>query len=272
MAFQKKEKTAAKKPGKRVLQKGQLLLGKAKGYFSFLASPFKYLSEKYRRWPRFLQICSLYLMVLLFAGAIFVWRSAQLRTINPYIENIKFTNPEDDCSSDIDADKQGGGEKEHKGEVNGVGQVAAVEPGSAEDLPAEQPPGSGAVWPLKGELLYSFGDHFKASLGKGQMHSTCKWIGIKAAPGDEVRSILRGTVKEIKNPRFPYGKEIIIEHEGSYKAYYGALQESRVKRGDQVDCGEVIATVSENPEGGETYLYLEIEENGRHVDPASILP
>ena len=277
MNSQKKGKAPASKFWKGIRAKGRFLFCKGKRFFSILALPLKSFKEKYRRWPRFLQVCSLYLLVLLFAGAIFVWRSAQLRTINPYIENIKFSEPESDYPlKENDKKQKEGGEKE--GEKDRTGEAAAAGTGSGGEMPednsAEAAPK--AVWPVSSrELIYSFNDYFKEILGYGQKYSACNWIRIKAKPGDEVHSILNGRVLRVKNTDKPsFAKEIIVEHEGGYKVYYGALEESKVKEGQQVVRGQEIATVRKNPEGKEkSFLHLEIKDkSGDYVDPESILP
>lgn len=272
MAPRKKGKVPAKKYWKRIREKGLFLFRKGKRFFSILALPLQSIKERYRRWPRFLQVCSLYLLVLLFAGAIFVWRSAQLRTINPYIENIKFSEPEDDYPLEESGKKQGPrGDKNSEGdETEETATAGAV---SGISTPEEEP-GSDAVWPVQGKVLFPFRSFREDTHidGKGRTYHSRKRIEIEARPGDEVRSILSGRVSRIINTDKPsYGKEIIIEHEGGYKVYYGALEESRVKEGEQVSRRQVIATVKKNPEG-KTYLYLRVEKNGKTVDPESILP
>lgn len=268
MGSPKKEKSSIKKFWTRLIQKMQPLAGKGKRLFLNLASPLKKLREKFLHWPRLVQAGSIYLIVLILAGGIFVWRSAQLRTINPYVEKLRFPELENDYLL------------EHENDVKNQDQEKQGEPVSASPVPLPADPGETPLsppkrWPLQGgELVYGYKDILatESCMAISSSHIYLGGIGIKALPAEKVHSISEGTVKAILDPGFPYGKMVVIEHADNLKVYYGALDQVYVKKGDQVALDEFIATVGKNREGKETYLYLEMQEDGRPVNPLDILP
>ncbi len=264
MSSSGKEKLSIKKIWTKLIQKGRFLISKGKSLLSALILTLKAVKAKIKGWPRIMQICSIYLAVLILAGAIFVWRSAQLRTINPYMENIKFPELEEDYLWEENAKQQ----DQEKSE-----EPLSVEPVPADSLenPAEPP----KRWPLQGgELVYGYKDilAMESSMAVSSSHIYLGGIAIKALPSEEVHSISEGTVKAILDHGFPYGKMVVIEHAANLKVYYGALERVIVKKGDHVAADEIIATVGKNGEGRETYLYLEMQLNGRSVNPLDILP
>jgi hypothetical protein len=271
MASKKKVKLPVKKFWTRFIQKGKLLLRKGKRFISILAIPLNFLKDKYRRWPRILQIASLYLLVVILSGAVYLWRSAQLRTINPYLEDkFNFKELEDE---DIPGNKEETLKQEEPAEAAEEEHEAAPPP------PSEKTAEASRIWPVKSrELEFGYSEIFEKEpyMAIISHHGFNDAIGIKALPGKEVHSIAAGTVKEILDPYLPYGKMLVIEHEDNLKAYYGALDQIYVGIGQKVARGEVIATVGQNPEG-DSYLYLQLkrhegEEDWVVVNPGEILP
>lgn len=272
MASQKKDK-ASGMAGPKIMETGRLLIRKGERIFSILASPFRLLKKRYLRWPRVLQICSLYLFVLLLTGAIFIWRSAQLRTINPYIENLEMSDLGD---SDLLKDgKRSAWGRDHREQQEGESETAAAGAGPGEILPREEPPARSpsVVWPVQGRVLREFGDPVAAvhADNKGQTFTRCRWLEIETKPGAEVVSIMSGTVERIISAGYP-GEALKINHENGRVAYYAALDKIMVTVGERISFGQAIATVRAGEKAGPTYLYLEIKEEGRPVDPREILP
>jgi len=250
---------------KRILQQGKRFLTNS----FFRVKDFgKHLWSRFRSWPRLWRMGLLYLLVVLLTGSIYLWRTAQLRTINPYSEKINFGELKDEELPD-------------KSSIN-VEQNRSEEPASAEPADPEEhalankAPEPPLGWPVEGRIvIFGYGNSTRevlARLDEAVKWSYSKGLGIKAASGEEVRSITGGKVKKINKRGKPYGKEVIIEHNNNLTVYYGALEQVHVEEGAQVAGGDPIATVKQNPEGKETYLYLEIEKNGRPVDPLDILP
>lgn len=268
MALHKKMKLLIVKVWTTFVQGGGIFLGKVKRVLSFLILPLKYLNNTYQRWPRIFRICSLYLLVVILSGAIFVWRSSQLRTINPYIGKLKFTELENDYLSE---------NNDKNMEQGKPGEPAATEPDPAEPVPEDEAAEPPLVWPVKGrEIYHAYNIYFNEELtclAQGSSYSFYQGLAIKADAGEKVYSISGGKVLRVNDIGKPYyGKEVIIKHDGNLKVYYGALDQVYVKEKQQVARGDIIATVKQNPEGEDTYIYLEIKENGLLVNPLDVLP
>lgn len=267
MASQRKANKWSKVLRAKCAGTARLLLYKGKRFFSILALPFRSLQKKYLRWPRVLQVCSLYLLVLMLTGAVFLWRSAQLKTINPYIENLKMTDLEDGFLP----------EKGAKGAVreqDGEDETATTGAGSGGEKPRKDPAAPlRVVWPAQGRVLREFGDPVAAAHmdKKGRTYSMCRWLEIETEPGAEIVAIMSGTVEKIISSGYP-GKAVKIKHENGRVVYYAALDKIKVAAGETVGCGQAIATVRPGEKAGPAYLHLEIREKGRSIDPRRVLP
>ncbi len=264
MASPKKESRPIKIFWTKFTRKSYVLIKKIKGIVPVLLLPLKSLKDAYQQWPRLLQIGSIYLLALILAGAIYLWRSAQLRTINPYTDKIIFAEIEEGILPGM----EGGNPV-----LKEPGDTAAVEP--AITGPEVQPPEPlpQPVWPVQGKVLRKFDDSCLESLAPLDYvrRRKCKWIEIEAAPGAEIGSMLAGSVEKIIGAGYP-GRALKIRHDNGLVAYYAAMDEIRVVEGQRVQCGENIGTVRQDDETALAYLYLEIWQEGRRIDPEAVLP
>lgn len=76
-----------------------------------------------------------------------------------------------------------------------------------------------------------------------------------------------GVVKEVKSSRIGYGKEIIIDHGFGYETLYAHLSKFKVKKGDVVKRGDVIAFIGNTGTSTAPHLHYEVIKNGKKVDP-----
>jgi lipoprotein YgeR len=116
-------------------------------------------------------------------------------------------------------------------------------------------------WPLKGGAVigrYSAAD----KLSKG--------IRIAATQGQPVYASLGGKVAFATNIR-GYGNLIILQHGTSHASVYGHNSKLLVKEGQTVSKGQKIAEAGDL-EADRPQLYFEIRQNGKPVDPLSVLP
>lgn len=264
MASPKKESLSIKIFWTKIIQKYRYYIGKGRRLVPTLLILIKFLKAWFKRWPRIIQIGSIYLFALILASAVYLWRSAQLRTINPYADKMKFTELEDEGLAGL---------QDINPELKESGEVAAVEPAitGPEVQPAEPLPQP--VWPVQGKLVRKFDDNYLESLAPLDYvrRRRCKWVEIEAAPGAEIGSIFTGSVEKIISTGYP-GLALKIKHDNGLVAYYAALDEIRVAEGQRVYCGETIATIRQDDERSLAYLYLEIWQEGRRIDPLAILP
>ena len=72
------------------------------------------------------------------------------------------------------------------------------------------------------------------------------------------------------------GTEIVVDHGNGLKTVYRFVTEAEgLKVGDEVEKGEVIATIAEangNEYKDGAHLHFEVLQDGKHVDPALHLP
>lgn len=118
------------------------------------------------------------------------------------------------------------------------------------------------------EIVSHFGNRYHPVKKKNQMH---KGIDYKAAIGTPILSVEDGTVLEVKTHDRGYGKHIIIKHEGDYTSMYAHLSEFCVEKGQKIKKGTLIGKVGTTGQSISPHLHLEIRENGKPIDPVSVL-
>lgn len=123
------------------------------------------------------------------------------------------------------------------------------------------PPPSSWRWPVEGTLLWGFGQSRRNPTG----------IGIGAGDGSEVRAAAGGTVVYSGGGLVGYGQLIILKHNDSYLSAYGHNKALKVREGEQVRAGQVIALMGRGP-GDRPLLHFEIRREGKPVDPLRYLP
>ena len=123
------------------------------------------------------------------------------------------------------------------------------------------PPPKGWRWPVDGALLWKFGQSRRNPTG----------IGIGGRDGAEVRAAAGGTVVYSGGGLIGYGQLIILKHNDSYLSAYGHNRALRVREGESVKAGQVIALMGRGP-GDKPLLHFEIRRQGKPVDPLGYLP
>ncbi len=126
------------------------------------------------------------------------------------------------------------------------------------------------IKPIEGEISKDFAkDHliYSDTLKEWTSHLG---IDIKANENSDVVSVESGTIKSIKNdPR--YGVTITIEHNDGFQSIYSNLQTSEmVVEGEQVDKGQVIATIGNTASfesKDESHLHFELLKDLTQVNP-----
>lgn len=116
-------------------------------------------------------------------------------------------------------------------------------------------------WPVKGGTVIR---RFSAAdkLDKG--------IRIAATQGQPVYASLGGKVAFAVNIR-GYGNLIILQHDSTHASVYGHNSKLLVKEGQTVSKGQKIAEAGDL-DADRVQLYFEIRQNGKPIDPLSVLP
>ncbi len=91
-------------------------------------------------------------------------------------------------------------------------------------------------------------------------------IDLEAPAGAPVRAIARGRV--VHAGWFKgYGNLVIVDHGEGYHTLVAHLASMKTAMGEEVDVGDVLGTVGDSGSLKGPYLYFEIREKGRPVDP-----
>jgi septal ring factor EnvC (AmiA/AmiB activator) len=117
--------------------------------------------------------------------------------------------------------------------------------------------------PVNGKIISLYGPYKNPKYNITNFRSG---IDIKAENGEPVRSVFQGKV--LYSSWFKtYGNMIIIDHGKNYYTVYAHLEEAFKAKGDDVETGEVIATVGDTGSMIGAKLYFEVRHHGKPVNP-----
>jgi murein DD-endopeptidase MepM/ murein hydrolase activator NlpD len=126
------------------------------------------------------------------------------------------------------------------------------------------------VWPVRGEVISSFGPK-----GPGQSKDG---LNIAAREGDPVLAAASGEVVYAGDQVAPFGKLVLIKHDGGWVTAYAHLSEISVKMKDRVSQSGVIGKAGRTGAVPTPQLYFEVryapsaKDKARPVDPMPLLP
>ena len=119
------------------------------------------------------------------------------------------------------------------------------------------------IQPVNGKIISLYGRYKNPKYNITNFRSG---IDIKAENGEPVRSVFQGRV--LYSSWFKtYGNMIIIDHGKNYYTVYAHLEEAFKAKGDNVETGEVIATVGDTGSMIGAKLYFEVRHHGKPVNP-----
>jgi murein DD-endopeptidase MepM/ murein hydrolase activator NlpD len=154
----------------------------------------------------------------------------------------------------------------------GAGQAPGTGAGTAR--PQGKPPGlpptlperySGDLqWPLEAGIVSS---EYGARWGK--MH---KGIDIAADVGEPVYAIADGDVIYADDRMRGYGNVVIVRHDRRRTSLYAHNSELKVKVGDHVTRGSLVALLGSTGHSTGPHVHFEIRDGDQPVDPRSVLP
>jgi lipoprotein NlpD len=122
--------------------------------------------------------------------------------------------------------------------------------------------GSGVLaWPLRGVLYARFGKKGK------EPHDG---VDLAAPAGQPVKVAAPGTVL-FAGEQKGYGLIVIVEHDGGLITLYAHNRDLRVKTGQKVREGQVVATVGDSGRTSGPHLHFEVRKDGVPVDPLDYL-
>ncbi|MFT3706957.1 MAG: M23 family metallopeptidase [Archangium sp.] len=147
-------------------------------------------------------------------------------------------------------------------QARGTGVVPVSAPEKKQPKLAKVGKGTGALeWPLRGVLYARFGKKGK------EPHDG---IDLAAPAGQPVKTAANGTVI-FAGEQKGYGLIVIVEHEDGLITLYAHNRDLRVKTGQKVRPGQVVATVGDSGKTSGPHLHFEVRREGVPVDPLDFL-
>jgi len=116
-------------------------------------------------------------------------------------------------------------------------------------------------WPLRGVLYARFGRKGK------EPHDG---IDLSAPAGTPVKTAAPGTTLYAGEQK-GYGLIVIVEHAEGLVTLYAHNRDVRVKTGQKVREGQVVATVGDSGKTSGPHVHFEVRRDGRPVDPLEYL-
>jgi murein DD-endopeptidase MepM/ murein hydrolase activator NlpD len=119
-------------------------------------------------------------------------------------------------------------------------------------------------WPLDAYIVSSeFGERW------GKMH---KGMDMAADVGEPVYAIADGEVIYAGDGLRGYGNVVILRHDKKTSSLYAHNSELKVKQGDQVKQGSLIALLGNTGHSTGPHVHFEIRDGDTAVNPRSVLP
>ena len=120
-----------------------------------------------------------------------------------------------------------------------------------------------SIWPAKGWLSSGYGMRLDPFTGYKEMH---RGIDIANHRGTPIIATADGRVASIgKNSGL--GKMVVLNHGYGFRTRYGHLHEIKVKRGQTVKRGDVIALMGSTGWATGPHLHYEVIRNGKTLNP-----
>jgi murein DD-endopeptidase MepM/ murein hydrolase activator NlpD len=119
------------------------------------------------------------------------------------------------------------------------------------------------AWPVSGNVSSRFGWR------DGRHH---EGIDIPANKGTPIRAAEAGRVVHSGGGLGAYGTVVILKHAGRYQTIYAHNRRNKVRAGDFVEKGDVIAEVGTSGNASGPHVHFEVRRDRRPLDPLSYLP
>ena len=121
------------------------------------------------------------------------------------------------------------------------------------------------VWqaPCFGEITSAFGQRDNPLGEGGQFHDG---VDIAVPENTEVRAVDGGVVLSCVNSD-TYGIKLDFITDGGYNVFYAHLNEIKVKEGDRISAGQVVALSGNTGDTTGPHLHFGVHKNGQPVNP-----
>jgi murein DD-endopeptidase MepM/ murein hydrolase activator NlpD len=120
-----------------------------------------------------------------------------------------------------------------------------------------------SIWPTKGWLSRGFGMKYDPFTNYKQMHAG---IDIADKAGTKIYAPAGGRVKKVARYKM-LGRLVVIDHGYGFQTTYGHLSEAKVKVGQKVKRGDLIALMGSTGYSTGPHLHYQVTRNGKYLDP-----
>ena len=121
--------------------------------------------------------------------------------------------------------------------------------------------------PLNGEITSPFGDRIDPITNKYSLHTGTDFA---AVVGTQIKSAITGTVVEVKKSNVSLGNYVRVKNSDIITTY-AHCSTIKVKEGDKVKQGDVIALSGNTGKSSGPHLHFEVTKDGRYVNPEKVL-
>lgn len=120
-----------------------------------------------------------------------------------------------------------------------------------------------SIWPTQGYVSSGFGQRISPFTGRQQQHT-----GIDVASPMETPIVATADgVVTFSGHLAGYGRAVVITHGFDLKSFYGHNKENKVKKGDRVKRGQVIALVGSTGYSTGSHVHYEVLVKDKPVNP-----
>ncbi len=120
-------------------------------------------------------------------------------------------------------------------------------------------------WPVQGPITSPYG--LRLVGWSAEVH---RGVDIAVRDGTPVLAMQGGTVV-FAGQQAGYGTVVVLHHHGSTYTVYGHLSQLKVKQGDHVAAGQIIALSGHSGNARGPHLHFEVRRWGEAEDPVPLL-
>ena len=128
------------------------------------------------------------------------------------------------------------------------------------------------LWPIEGKpRIASFFGWRKKGSRKNRGERMHEGIDISGVKGQKLFASAAGRVVDVAYVR-GYGRTVIVYHGGGWSTLYAHLSKYNVKKGQEVNSGDVVGLMGRTGRAQAVHLHFEIRKDGIPVNPVDYLP
>jgi murein DD-endopeptidase MepM/ murein hydrolase activator NlpD len=123
------------------------------------------------------------------------------------------------------------------------------------------------TWPVRGLVTAGYGYRVSPFTGQREMH---EGLDIAAPFGTPIAATADGVVSFV-GPLSAFGNVVFINHGHGFTTFYAHLSSARVKEGQPVKRGQIIAAVGTSGRTTGPHVHYEVQVNGATVNPVKYI-